>query len=45
MHGFYKKLIYLLDVNGSLQLCSVVHDDKNFKLNYLVEKLGVNDPE
>lgn len=42
LHGFWKKLIYLLDVDGGLQLCAAVRDEESFKLNYLVEKLGVN---
>ena len=41
MHGFWKKLVYLLDVDSSLQLSLALGDNKNFKLNYLVEKLGI----
>lgn len=45
LHGFWKKLIYLLDVEASLQLCMATQDTESFKLNYLVEKLGIKDPK
>ena len=44
LHGFWKKLIYMLDVDGSLQLCMAFGDDQSYRLNYLVEKLGISDP-
>ena len=42
MHGFWKKLIYIIDVDASLQLCAAVRDVDSFKLNFMVEKLGTN---
>ena len=45
LHGFWKKLIYLLDIDSRLQLCMAFGDDEGYRLNYLVEKLGVNDGE
>ena len=44
LHGFWKKLIYMLDVDSSLQLSMAYGDDESFRLNYLVEKLGISDP-
>ena len=43
LHGFWKKLIYMLDVDSSLQLCMAFDDDESYRLNYLVEKLGISD--
>ena len=35
----------MLDVEGSLQLCMAFGDDDSYRLNYLVEKLGISDPK
>ena len=44
LHGFWRKLIYMLDIDSTLQLCMAFRDDENYKLNYLVEKLGISEP-
>ena len=35
----------MLDIDGSLQLCMAFGDDDSYRLNYLVEKLGISDPQ
>ena len=43
LQGFWKKLVYMLDVDSSLQLSMAVFDYQGYKLNFLVEKLGISD--
>lgn len=45
LHGFWKKLVFLLDSDSSLQLSYSVRDFSSFKLNYLVHKLAITDPK
>ena len=44
LNGFWKKLVFLLDADSSLQLSFATKDIASFKLGYLVHKLSVNDP-
>ena len=44
LEGFWKKLIFVLDVENSLQLSFIMEqNNKNMLLNYLVEKMGLKD--
>ena len=45
LQGFWKKLVYMLDPQSSYELCLAMQDYESFRLNYLVEKLGITDPE
>ena len=45
LHGFWKKLVFLLDADSSLQLCFATKDAGSFKLGYMVHKLAVTDPK
>ena len=35
----------MLDAEASYELCLAMQDFESFRLNYLVEKLGVTDPQ
>ena len=35
----------MLDPEASYELCLAMQDLESFRLNYLVEKLGITDPE
>ena len=40
IQGFWKKLVFLMDSDSSLELCKAMGDHESFKLMYLVYKCG-----
>ena len=44
LQGFWKKLIYSMNVDEGLQVCLACADSSSYKLNYMVEKVGCDDP-
>ena len=45
LNGFWKKMVFLLDADSSLQLTYATKDFASFRLSYLVHKLGITDPK
>ena len=45
LQGFWKKLVFMVDPEASYQLCFAMRDFESFKLNYLVERLGITDSD
>ena len=45
LQGFWKKLVYMIDVESSQQLCYALGQVKNYKLNYMVDVLGVKEKQ
>ena len=43
LQGFWRKLVFLMDVDSSLQLCKTMNDRESFKLLYLVYRCGIKD--
>ena len=45
LQGFWKKLVFMVDPETSYQLCFAMRDFESFRLNYLVERLGISDSD
>ena len=45
LQGFWKKLVFMVDPEASYQLCFAMQDFESFRLNYLVERLGISDSD
>jgi hypothetical protein len=43
LQGFWKKLVFLMDVDSALELTKSVGDRESFKLLYLVYKCNIKD--
>ena len=41
LQGFWKKMLFLIDVDSALELALTMRDLDNFKLLYLVYKKGI----
>eukprot|EP00347_Sterkiella_histriomuscorum_P003774 403362997 len=43
LQGFWRKLVFLMDSDSSLQLCKAMNDKESFKLLYLIYRSGIKD--
>ncbi|CDW90518.1 lupus brain antigen [Stylonychia lemnae] len=44
IQGFWRKLVFLMDTESSLQLCKSMGDRESFKLLYLIYRCSIKDP-